>query len=87
MMNAASSFRQRMLAGDKLVGTFLKTPTSHATEILGELGYDFVVIDQEHSPFAVWLPVTASDIRRRSESSLASARSRAAAGRRYRRAG
>ena len=50
-MNAASSFRQRMLAGDKLVGTFLKTPTSHATEILGELGYDFVVIDQEHSPF------------------------------------
>jgi 2-keto-3-deoxy-L-rhamnonate aldolase RhmA len=50
-MNAASSFRQRMLAGDKLVGTFLKTPTSHATEILGDLGYDFVVIDQEHAPF------------------------------------
>jgi 2-keto-3-deoxy-L-rhamnonate aldolase RhmA len=50
-MNVASTFRQRMLAGDKLVGTFLKTPTSHATEILGDLGYDFVVIDQEHSPF------------------------------------
>jgi staphyloferrin B biosynthesis citrate synthase len=50
-MNAASTFRQRMLAGDKLVGTFLKTPTSHATEILGDLGYDFVVIDQEHAPF------------------------------------
>jgi staphyloferrin B biosynthesis citrate synthase len=50
-MNSASTFRQRMLAGDKLVGTFLKTPTSHATEILGDLGYDFVVIDQEHAPF------------------------------------
>jgi 2-keto-3-deoxy-L-rhamnonate aldolase RhmA len=50
-MNAASTFRQRMLAGDKLVGTFLKTPTGHATEILGDLGYDFVVIDQEHAPF------------------------------------
>lgn len=50
-MNAASSFRQRMLAGDKLVGTFLKTPTSHATEIVGAVGYDFVVIDQEHAPF------------------------------------
>src|SRR5437773_813829 len=50
-MNAASTFRQRMLAGDKVVGTFLKTPTSHATEILGDLGYDFVVIDQEHAPF------------------------------------
>jgi hypothetical protein len=57
-MNAASSFRQRMLASDKLVGTFLKTPTSHATEILGEVGYDFVVIDQEHAPF----DRTASDI-------------------------
>lgn len=40
-----------MLAGDKLVGSFLKTPTSHATEILGGVGYDFVVIDQEHAPF------------------------------------
>jgi 2-keto-3-deoxy-L-rhamnonate aldolase RhmA len=50
-MNSASTFRQRMLAGDKLVGTFLKTPTSHATEILGDIGYDFVVVDQEHGPF------------------------------------
>lgn len=40
-----------MLAGDKLVGTFLKTPTSHATEIVASLGFDFVVIDQEHAPF------------------------------------
>ena len=40
-----------MLAGDRLVGTFLKTPTSHAAEILAEVGYDFVVIDQEHAPF------------------------------------
>lgn len=50
-MTAATSFRQRMYAGDKLIGSFLKTPTSHATEILGGLGYDFVVIDQEHAPF------------------------------------
>lgn len=50
-MNTASSFRQRMLSGEKLVGSFLKTPTSHATEILGDLGFDFVVIDQEHAPF------------------------------------
>ena len=50
-MTESRSFRQRMLAGDKLVGTFLKTPTSHATEIVAALGFDFVVIDQEHSPF------------------------------------
>lgn len=45
------SFRQRLLAGDRLVGTFLKTPTSHGTEIVAGVGYDFVVIDQEHAPF------------------------------------
>ena len=50
-MSAASTFRQRMLAGDKLVGSFLKTPTSHGTEILAGAGFDFVVIDQEHAPF------------------------------------
>jgi 2-keto-3-deoxy-L-rhamnonate aldolase RhmA len=47
----ASSFRQRLLAAESLVGTFLKTPTSHATEIVGDLGFDFVVVDQEHAPF------------------------------------
>lgn len=50
-MAETNSFRQRLLAGDKLVGTFLKTPTSHATEIVAGLGFDFVVIDQEHAPF------------------------------------
>lgn len=51
MTQAVSSLRQRLLAGEDLVGTFLKTPTSHATEIVGDLGFDFVVIDQEHAPF------------------------------------
>jgi staphyloferrin B biosynthesis citrate synthase len=46
-----SAFRQRFAKGEQLLGTFIKTPTSHATEILGALGYDFVVIDEEHSPF------------------------------------
>jgi staphyloferrin B biosynthesis citrate synthase len=44
-------FRQRFLAGENLVGTFIKTPGVHATEILGGLGFDFVVIDEEHAPF------------------------------------
>jgi len=34
-----------------MVGTFLKTPTPHATEILASLGYDFVIVDAEHAPF------------------------------------
>ena len=44
-------FRQRFAAGERLVGTFIKTPTPHAIEILGDLGFDFVVIDEEHAPF------------------------------------
>lgn len=50
-MSRTSTFRQRMQAGDKLIGTFLKTPTSHGTEIVAGAGFDFVVIDQEHAPF------------------------------------
>jgi 2-keto-3-deoxy-L-rhamnonate aldolase RhmA len=45
-----TTFRQRLLARDQLWGTFLKLPTTQVIEILGEVGYDFVVIDQEHAP-------------------------------------
>lgn len=51
MTQGPLSFRSRLRAGEPLIGTFLKTPTSHATEIIGSLGFDFVVIDQEHAPF------------------------------------
>ena len=47
----ASSFRRRLIVREHLVGTFIKTPTSHSIEILGALGFDFVVIDAEHAPF------------------------------------
>ena len=46
-----SAFRRRFAEGQNLVGSFIKTPTTHATEIFGALGYDFVVIDEEHAPF------------------------------------
>jgi len=45
------AFRRRLTARERLLGTFLKTPTAHATEILGEVGFDFVVVDAEHAPF------------------------------------
>ena len=47
----AASFRRRFVSGERLVGTFVKTPTPHTTEILGDIGFDFVVIDEEHAPF------------------------------------
>ena len=44
------SFRERLRSKTPLIGTFVKVPTSHTTEILGGLGFDFVVIDEEHGP-------------------------------------
>ena len=46
-----ATFRDRFRRGETLVGSFIKTPTSHGIEILGGLGFDFVVIDEEHAPF------------------------------------
>jgi staphyloferrin B biosynthesis citrate synthase len=48
---APASFRSRLLAGEMLLGTFIKTPVTHPVEILGHVGFDFVVVDQEHAPF------------------------------------
>ncbi len=45
------TFRERLRARERLLGTFIKTPSPHATEILADVGYDFVVIDAEHAPF------------------------------------
>lgn len=46
------AFRRKFTGGGALLGTFLKTPTSHATEILADVGFDFVVVDAEHAPFS-----------------------------------
>ncbi|WP_182422337.1 aldolase/citrate lyase family protein [Aureimonas sp. ME7] len=47
----SSSFRQRFMQGHRLLGTFVKTPAPQPIEILGTVGFDFVVIDEEHAPF------------------------------------
>jgi staphyloferrin B biosynthesis citrate synthase len=46
-----ASFRRRLRAREHLLGTFLKMPCSHPIEILGGLGFDFVIVDQEHAAF------------------------------------
>lgn len=45
------AFRERLLAREPLIGTFMKTPSSHNTEIIAGLGYDFVILDAEHAPW------------------------------------
>ncbi len=50
-MSPAARLRAHLHRGDRLLGTFLKTPSVHATEILAAAEYDFLVVDQEHGPF------------------------------------
>lgn len=42
--------KQRILNGEKLVGAFLNLESPAVAEILGLLGYDFILIDTEHGP-------------------------------------
>ncbi|HWW63376.1 MAG TPA: aldolase/citrate lyase family protein [Sphingomonadaceae bacterium] len=44
-------FRKRLINREPLIGTFMKFPGPHATEILGSIGYDFVMLDEEHAPW------------------------------------
>ena len=50
-MTGLGGFRTRFLEGEVMYGTFLKIPATMPAEILGSIGYDFVVIDEEHSAF------------------------------------
>lgn len=51
MTSAQSTFRQRLLAKEVLVGTFQKTPSMMISEVLASTKIDVVCIDAEHSPF------------------------------------
>lgn len=45
-----AEFRSRLKKREQMLGTFLKMPTTQTIELLATVGYDFVVIDQEHAP-------------------------------------
>lgn len=50
-MSRPEPFGERIRgAGRALIGTWLKLPSLEAVEILGDAGFDFLVIDQEHAP-------------------------------------
>lgn len=51
MAKNQANFRSRLVNRQPMAGTFIKTPSIHATEVLGSVGYDFVVVDEEHAPF------------------------------------
>ena len=45
------SFRERLLGGDLLAGTWIKTPHPHVVEVLALSSLDVLVLDAEHAPF------------------------------------
>jgi 2-keto-3-deoxy-L-rhamnonate aldolase RhmA len=50
-MSDTPILRERMLAGELLSGTFVKTPAYEMMEVLAMSGLDFICLDAEHSPF------------------------------------
>ncbi len=47
---AITGFRRRMMAGELLLGTFVKTPTVEMIELLAMARLDWVCLDGEHAP-------------------------------------
>ena len=45
-----NSFKQRLLAGEKLIGCWSSLASPITTEILGLAGFDWILLDGEHSP-------------------------------------
>lgn len=50
MRPSYTQFRERLIAREPMLGTFVKLPTTQAIEIFGVVGFDFMIIDQEHAP-------------------------------------
>jgi 4-hydroxy-2-oxoheptanedioate aldolase len=44
----SASFRERLLRGDRLVGTLLSLPSPELAEIASEAGFDWLFLDMEH---------------------------------------
>ncbi len=47
--NPASDLRERLRRGDRLVGTILKLAGDEVVDVLAAAGFDFVMVDLEHS--------------------------------------
>lgn len=47
----SASFRDRLLAGQPLVGSWAKTPSMINAEVLGRTPLDCICLDAEHAPF------------------------------------
>ena len=48
---STQTFRSRLLSGEPLVGTWVKTPSYIVADVLAHTGLDTVCLDAEHAPF------------------------------------
>jgi 4-hydroxy-2-oxoheptanedioate aldolase len=48
-VTGSPTLRERLAAGETLVGTFAKLPGADAAEVLAGAGFDFAIVDREHS--------------------------------------
>lgn len=51
MQRERQMLKQRLAAGDPILGTFLKTTHPNVVEVLATCGFDCICIDAEHAPF------------------------------------
>ena len=51
LANPHRHFRQRLLAGELLIGTFVKTPSLQVAEVLAQAGLDILCFDAEHAAY------------------------------------
>lgn len=45
-----NTFKQRLLAGETLIGCWVALADAYAAEVIGTAGFDWLVIDGEHAP-------------------------------------
>jgi 2-keto-3-deoxy-L-rhamnonate aldolase RhmA len=45
------TFKERLVGGQVVLGTFVKTPHPHLIEVLATAGLDCICLDTEHAPF------------------------------------
>lgn len=50
-MSAPGGLRQRLAAGEAVLGVFIRTPAHEVGEVLGHAAMDFAIVDAEHAPF------------------------------------
>jgi hypothetical protein len=48
-VTGSPTLRERLAAGETVVGTFAKLPGADAAELLAGAGFDFAIVDREHS--------------------------------------